>query len=57
MLRPFRFRLCLLVVLLVPGAAIVGAGLQADAQVRFEKSWRCSRCGGYLGNAVKAPTY
>lgn len=58
MIRPFAFRMCLLALFVVPALALIGAGVDAQAQgLRIEKSWKCRRCGGYLGNGVSPPSY
>jgi hypothetical protein len=57
---PFAFRVCLLACLLVPAVALFSLAFPAKAQaqrVTYERSWRCARCGGYLGNSVSRPTY
>jgi hypothetical protein len=58
--RPIALRLCLLGCVLVPSAILLSTGNRAEAQPpgwRYETSWRCRKCGGYLGNGVAPPTY
>ena len=57
--RSIRERTFLLASLLVPALAILCLAWRADAQpggMRFEKIWRCSKCGGNLGNGVVPPS-
>lgn len=52
-------RLCLVATLLLPATAILSAACWADAQpggMHLEKVWKCSKCGGNLGNGVNPPT-
>ncbi|MCI0683927.1 MAG: hypothetical protein L0Y71_17610 [Gemmataceae bacterium] len=51
---PWR-RAGLLAALILPALVVLGAALDAQAQPRFERIWRCSKCGGNLGNGVQAP--
>ena len=54
--RPAWLRLGLLAALIVPAAVVFGVALEAQAQPGgFERIWRCSKCGGNLGNGVQAP--
>jgi len=53
--RPAWLRLSVLTALFLPAAIIFGVALEAQGQMQFERIWRCSKCGGNLGNGVQAP--
>jgi hypothetical protein len=59
-MSPLRRRVGLLSAVVLPAALLLGIGRRVDAQYKpptFERTWKCSKCGGYLGNGVKAPDY
>jgi hypothetical protein len=53
--RPAWLRMSLLAALILPAAIVFGVAFEAQAQMEFERTWRCSKCGGNLGNGVQAP--
>jgi hypothetical protein len=59
MRRPLTIRMCLLAAIVIPALTVLGVGTDTETQAqgyRLEKYWKCSRCGGYLGNGVSRPT-
>ena len=60
MIRPLSSRVFLFALLLVPAEALFDVGPDARAQRSggpiYEKTWRCSKCGGFLGNGVSPPS-
>lgn len=56
-MRRLHVRVGLLVCLAMPLAIFLGSVPPVDAQMRLERSWKCSRCGGYLGNGVSTPSH
>lgn len=59
MVRPLVLRVSLVAIFLAGALALFGVGVEAQAQPpgwRIERSWKCRKCGGHLGNGVKPPT-